>query len=63
MSRAGNYLRGAIIGHGDACAAQSIGILKRSGYDGYVTVEFEGLEDKLVGIELGLANLRRFIAD
>ena len=32
-----------------------------NGYDGYVTVEFEGMEDNLKGIELGLANLKRFI--
>lgn len=60
-SRGGNYLRGTIIGHGDAHVAQSIGILKRSGYDGYVTVEFEGMEDNLYGISLGRKNLLRFI--
>jgi len=60
-TRAGNYLRGAIIGHGDAKVYQSIQTLKRSGYDGYVTVEFEGMEDNLRGISLGLANLKRFI--
>ena len=59
-TRGGNYLRGAIIGHGDARVAQSLYVLKKSGYDGYLTVEFEGMEDKLVGIELGLANLKKF---
>ena len=61
MSRGGNYLRGAIIGHGEAKIYQSIQTLKKNGYDGYVTVEFEGMEDNLKGIELGLANLKRFI--
>lgn len=37
-TRAGNYLRGAIIGHGDAKVAQSIQTLKRNGYNGFVTV-------------------------
>ena len=60
-SRGGNYLRGAIIGHGDAKAFQSIQILKNAGYDGFVTIEFEGMEDNLVGLEAGLANLKRFI--
>lgn len=60
-TRAGNYLRGAIIGHGDAKAFQSIQILKNAGYDGYVTIEFEGMEDNLVGLEKGIANLKRFI--
>ena len=61
QTRAGNYLRGAIIGHGEAKIYQSIQTLKKNGYDGYVTVEFEGMEDNLKGIELGLANLKRFI--
>lgn len=60
ITRAGNYLRGAIIGHGDARVLQSLGILKRVGYNGYVTVEFEGMEDKLTGIRIGHDNLRRF---
>jgi len=61
MSRAGNYLRGAIIGHGDARVAQSIRTIVRSGYDGYITIEFEGMEDNLAGIEIGYKNLKRFI--
>lgn len=60
-NRAGNYLCGCIIGHGDAHVAQSIGILARAGYDACVSIEFEGLEDKLRGIQMGLANLQRFI--
>ena len=59
-SRCGDYLRGAIIGHGDARVAQSLWVLKQSGYDGYISIEFEGMEDNLLGIELGLANLKRF---
>lgn len=60
-TRSGDYLRGTIIGHGDAHIAQSIRILRESGYDGYVSVEFEGCEDNLLGIEWGLENLRRFL--
>lgn len=59
-SRAGNYLKGAVIGHGNAHAAQSLGILKRAGYDGWISVEFEGAEDNLTGIRQGLANVKRF---
>lgn len=61
MSRACNFLRGSIIGHGDAKVYQSIQVLRRFGYDGYLSIEFEGMEDKLVGIQLGLNNLKRFI--
>lgn len=60
-TRSCNYLRGAIIGHGDAKVAQSVSILKKYGYDGYLSIEFEGMEDKIVGIERGLCNLRRFV--
>ena len=59
-TRAGNYLRGTVVGHGDAKIYQSIGILKRTGYDGWLSLEFEGSEDNLKGIRLGLENLKRF---
>ena len=59
-TRGGDFLRGTIIGHGDARVAQSLYVLKKSGYDGYISIEFEGMEDPLVGIELGLQNLRAF---
>ena len=62
-SRGGKYLRGSIIGHGNADAAKSLGIIKNSGYDGYVTIEFEGMEDNLKGIAIGLENLRRYWAE
>lgn len=58
-TRGGNYLRGAIVGHGDAKAAQSLRILKNSGYDGWITVEFEGIEDPELGTKYGLNTLRR----
>ena len=59
-TRAGDWLRGTVIGHGVAAVPQSVGILKRLGYNGWLSVEFEGLEDNLQGIALGLANLKRF---
>jgi sugar phosphate isomerase/epimerase len=62
-SRAGNFLRGSIIGHGDVPIAQCIGIMKRAGYDGVLSIEFEGMEDPLKGIAVGLDNLRRFVAE
>jgi len=60
-SRAGNFLRGAIVGHGDVPVLQCLSILKKNGYDGYVSIEFEGIEDNLMAIETGLNNLERFI--
>jgi len=56
-SRGGNYLRGAIIGHGNVPVRQCISNLKRAGYDGYVSIEFEGMEDCEQALEIGLENL------
>lgn len=61
MSRGGNYLRGAIIGQGDVPVRQCINTLKRAGYGGVLSIEFEGMEDPLKGIRIGVDNLRRFI--
>lgn len=60
-SRGGNWLRGAIIGHGDVPVVQCLRIMKRAGYEGVLSIEFEGLEDPLTGIALGLDNLRRYV--
>ncbi len=58
-TRAGNYLRGTVVGHGDAKILQSFGLLKRAGYNGFLSLEFEGIEDNLLGIRMGLANMKR----
>ena len=60
-SRGGNYLRGSVIGHGDIPVYQCLSILKDKGYDGWVSVEFEGIESCLKGIEIGFNNLKRMI--
>jgi len=60
-SRAGNHLRGAIIGHGDIPVLQCLRVLKSAGYEGTISIEFEGLEDPITGISIGLNNLRQFL--
>lgn len=55
-----NYLRGAIVGHGDINIREVVKLVKNSGYDGYLTVEFEGMEDCKIGSKIGMDNLRRF---
>ncbi len=62
-TRGANYIRGAIIGHGDAQVWRSLKALKAAGYDGYTGIEFEGIEDVYQGIEHGLENLKRYIGD
>ncbi len=63
QSRAGNWLRGSIIGHGDVPVRQCLRTMKRAGYDGVLSIEFEGMEDVLTGLAIGLANLRRFVQE
>ncbi len=60
-SRAGFYRRATIYGQGDNPTFQCLSIIYGSGYRGYVSLEFEGIEDTLIGIEAGLANLKRDI--
>lgn len=60
-SRAGNFLRGAIVGHGNVPVLQCLSVLKKNGYDGYISIEFEGIEENMMALEAGLDNLERFI--
>ncbi len=60
-SRGGNYLRGAIVGHGNVPVQQCLSILKRAGYDGFVAIEFEGMEENIMALTIGLKNLRTYI--
>lgn len=59
----GNYLRGAIVGQGDIDIPEVIKVIKQSGFDGYITIEFEGMEDCRVGTRIGLENARRLWAE
>lgn len=58
-SSSGRYLRGAVLGHGDIELYDVMGAIKQSGYDGYLSVEFEGMEDGRLGSRLGMANAVR----
>ncbi len=55
----GNYLRGAIVGHGDINMPEVFRVLKQSGYDGYISVEFEGMEDCRTASRIAMNNVRR----
>lgn len=62
-TRGGTYLRGAIIGHGDVPVYQCLSTIIDNGYDDYITVEFEGLEDQILGTTYGLNTLKRVCED
>ena len=55
----GNYLRGAIVGHGDLPIRRIVKLIKDSGYDGYITVEFEGMEECRSASRIAMDNVRR----
>lgn len=56
-TRGGNALRGSIIGHGAVNVKECLDILRATGYDGYLSVEFEGMEDCLMALKANLDNL------
>ncbi len=60
-TRSGTFLRGAIIGHGDVPVQHCIKTLKMAGYDGYIAIEFEGIEECVMALSIGQKNLRRYI--
>lgn len=62
-SRGGNYLRGAVIGHGDVPVLQCLHIMKNHCYEGVLSIEFEGMEEPETGIAAGLKNLRRYTGE
>ena len=61
-TRGGNHLMGCALGEGVVDVAACIEIMKDAGYDGYMTVEFEGpFGDPLSEIGKGLSFLKKCI--
>ena len=58
-TRNGNYLRGAVLGHGDVPVFEALKLVKENGYDGYITLEFEGVEDAENACKWGLNSLKK----
>ncbi|MDQ0060040.1 sugar phosphate isomerase/epimerase family protein [Paenibacillus harenae] len=55
----GNWLRGAIVGHGDIDIPQALRKVKEAGYDEYISIEFEGMEECRLGTRLGFEYVKR----
>lgn len=58
-STSGNFLRGAISGQGDLDLWEILRIVKQSGYDGYLSIEYEGMEECTKGTKIALDNVKR----
>lgn len=62
-SNSGEYmLRGSILAQGDLDVWTTLSHIKNAGYNGYVSVEFEGMEDGKIGSETGM-NAARYILE
>jgi sugar phosphate isomerase/epimerase len=60
-SSGGRFWRGAILGHGSVDVRGCLAELARAGYKGHVSLEFEGMEDPLIGARIGFENLVRYL--
>lgn len=58
-SAGGSYLRGAIAGQGDLDLYEIISHIKHSGYSGFLSIEYEGMEDCLNGTRIAFDNVLR----
>ena len=63
MTRGGSYFCGTVVGEGDIPVKRCLRILKRAGYDGFISLEYEGAEDCMSGISRGLANVKTILEE
>lgn len=61
-TRGGNFLCGAVIGEGIVPVEKCLRLIRDAGYNGTLTVEFEGREDPKLGVAQGLSNLRGMVS-
>lgn len=62
LTRGGRRIRGTVIGEGVIPLKLCLRALLHAGYDGYITVEYEGSEEARRGIARGLSNLKKLVA-
>lgn len=62
-SQYGAYLRGAILSQGDMNMKKIAKIIKSSGFDGCVYLEYEGMEDCYYGTKVGFENMKKLLEE
>ena len=62
-TRGGNFIAGTIVGRGDLPVVKCLRILKASGYDGGLGLEFEGMEDNMTALVEGHKYLKKTIGE
>ncbi len=55
----GNYIRGTAVGHGVVPIAKCLRMLKKAGYDRWLSIEFEGMEENIPALRAGISFLRK----
>ena len=61
-TRGGNHVRGTVVGHGVVPVKECLDVIRESGYQGIVSLEFEGMEENIPAVKAGLDYLRRVTA-
>lgn len=59
----GEFIRGSVFGYGDLDTKALLASVVASGFDGFLSLEYEGAEPTLFGCEVGLSNIRRMLAE
>ena len=62
-TRGGKYRRATVFGQGVVPVYQILKSLKAFGYEGYVSLEYEGMEETIEAMEIGAENLKRMLSD
>jgi len=57
----GSRWLGTAVGEGDVQLERCIQSLKDAGFDGWLSVEYEGIEDPLVAVPRSIANARKYV--
>lgn len=57
----GNFIRGTVVGHGVVPIGECINVLRAAGYNGNVSLEFEGAEEPEYALENGYKNLKAYV--
>ena len=60
-TRGGAYIRGTVAGHGIVPIKQCTLALKKAGYDGFLTLEFEGWEENEPALQAGIFKLKQLV--
>ena len=60
-TRAGNHLCGSVLGEGVVPVKECVDVIKNTGYNGWVTLEYEGQESPLTGVPRGYEFLKSIL--